>query len=58
MSAFWDGFYKRAEGPIEEWQSESEEADREARKDKKEPGPSLTTERHGFPPDTYWRSWP
>lgn len=50
--------HKRAEeDPILEWETESVEADKKA-KNKKEPGPDLTTMLHGFPPDTYWRSWP
>lgn len=59
MKEFWKGFEKRAAGAIEEWQEESEEADAKAKKDgRKQPAPDLTTERHGMPPDTYWRSWP
>ena len=59
MNDFWEGFEKRAAGAIEEWQEESEEADSKAKKDgRKQPAPDLTTERHGMPPDTYWRSWP
>ena len=46
-----------SQDPISEWETESVEADKKA-KNKKEPGPDLTTMLHGFPPDTYWRSWP
>lgn len=57
MEGFWDGFYKRAEDVIGDWEEESREESEKA-KQKKEPTPSITTMLHGMPPDTYWRSWP
>ena len=34
MDPFWNGFYKRAEDPLEAWQKEEAEADLRAKKPK------------------------
>lgn len=57
MKEFWEGFHKRAEDVMEDWQEQSKEENEKA-KQKKEPMPSLATMLHGMPPDQYWRSWP
>jgi len=57
MEDFWHGFFKKAEGIIEEWEREAREKDKELASKKTTPA-DVITQSMGFTPDTYWRSWP
>lgn len=57
MEDFWHGFFKKAEGIIEEWKREAKEKEEELAS--KKPAPAdVITQSMSFTPDTYWRSWP
>jgi len=73
MDFFWAGFYKKAASsldtkdccvpkldtnPIDEWQHESEEADKASHKGSGGAKVDPVTIAQSFTPDTYWRSWP
>jgi len=44
--------------PIDEWQHESEEADKASHKGSGGAKVDPVTIAQSFTPDTYWRSWP
>jgi gas vesicle protein len=59
MDAFWKGFEKRASDVLDDWQEESSEESKKAKKEhNKEPMRDHIKELHSMPPDADWKSWP
>lgn len=59
MESFWQGFEKRAEDVMTDWEENSQEEDKKQRaKSKKGMNVDPLTLSQGYTPDTYWRSWP